>query len=102
MHRKIVWMIAVAALALTVPRCSRAQVYSPQITKVGQVDTSNMKSLVQGIYQQYHAKTDREKAEAIWRFYLTDGRFVKPGMFYHLLGYAYEEPKGKCSIPSSC
>jgi hypothetical protein len=99
MHRKIVWMIAVAALVLTAPRCAQAQVYSPEITRVGQVDTSNMKSLVQGIYQQYHAKTDRQKAEAIWRFYLTDGRFVKPGMFYHLLGYAYEEPNGQVLDP---
>ncbi len=77
----------------------RAQVYSPEITKVGQVDTSNMTSLVQGIYRQYNATTDREKAEAIWRFYLTDGRFVKPGMFYHIPGWAYEEPVGQVLDP---
>jgi hypothetical protein len=99
MHRKIVWMIAIASLVLTVPRRVPAQVYSPEITKVGQVDTSNMKSVAQGIYRQYGAKTPREKAEAIWRFYLTDGRFVKPGMFYHLLGYAYEEPNGQVLDP---
>ncbi|MEO6828389.1 MAG: hypothetical protein ABI164_01165, partial [Acidobacteriaceae bacterium] len=55
--------------------------------------------MVQKIYQQAGAHTDREKAEAIWRFYLTDGRFVKPGMFYHLAGWAYEEPVGQVLDP---
>jgi hypothetical protein len=36
----------------------------------------------------------RVTAEAIWRFFLTDGRFVKPGMIYHIAGWAYEEPAG--------
>jgi hypothetical protein len=97
MRKKFVVALAVALLAPA--PCLLAQVYSPQITKVGQVDTSNMESLVQGIYRQYHAKTPREKAEAIWRFYLTDGRFVKPGMFYHIPGWAYEEPVGQVLDP---
>ncbi|MGC1869467.1 MAG: hypothetical protein WA700_00795 [Acidobacteriaceae bacterium] len=100
MQKKFILACVAAALLLAVcPQQLQAQVYSPLITKVGQVDTSNMTSLVQGIYRQYHATTDREKAEAIWRFYLTDGRFVKPGMFYHLLGYAYEEPDGQVLDP---
>ncbi len=99
MQKKSVLTVVVAALVVAGSLGLRAQVYSPEITKVGQVDTSNMKSLVQGIYQQYNAKTDREKAEAIWRFYLTDGRFVKPGMFYHIPGWAYEEPVGQVLDP---
>jgi hypothetical protein len=75
------------------------QVYSPDITKVGQADTTNLKTLAADIYKKYNAHTDREKAEAIWRFYLTDGRFVKPGMFYHLAGWAYEEPVGQVLDP---
>lgn len=77
----------------------RAQVYSPVVTKQGQVDTTSLKTVAAGIYAKYHAHTDREKAEAIWRFYLTDGRFVKPGMFYHLAGWAYEEPNGQVLDP---
>ena len=99
MQKKFVLMLVVAALIAVGSQGMRAQVYSPQITKVGQVDTNNMTSLVQGIYRQYSATTDREKAEAIWRFYLTDGRFVKPGMFYHIPGWAYEEPVGQVLDP---
>ncbi|HTU49954.1 MAG TPA: hypothetical protein VMF56_05125 [Acidobacteriaceae bacterium] len=99
MQKKFFLTLVTAGLIAAGSQRLQAQVYSPQITKVGEVDTSNMTSLVQGIYQQYHATTDREKAEAIWRFYLTDGRFVKPGMFYHLLGYAYEEPVGQVLDP---
>ncbi|HZC44659.1 MAG TPA: hypothetical protein VE195_10815 [Acidobacteriaceae bacterium] len=99
MQKRLVWWMVIAVCIVAGPRTLRSQVYSPEITKVGQVDTSNMASLVQGIYRQYNATTDREKAEAIWRFYLTDGRFVKPGMFYHLLGYAYEEPNGQVLDP---
>ncbi len=98
MHKKFVRMAAAVTLVAS-SLCLYAQVYSPEITKAGQVDTSNMKSLVQGIYRQANAHTDREKAEAIWRFYLTDGRFVKPGMFYHLAGWAYEEPVGQVLDP---
>ncbi len=99
MQNKFVLTLAAAVLISAGSPGLLAQVYSPQITKVGQVDTSNMASLVQGIYQAYNATTDREKAEAIWRFYLTDGRFVKPGMFYHIPGWAYEEPVGQVLDP---
>ncbi len=99
MQKKFVVTLMAAVLISAGSLGLRAQVYSPQITRVGQVDTSNMAKLVQGIYRQYHATTDREKAEAIWRFYLTDGRFVKPGMFYHIPGWAYEEPVGQVLDP---
>ncbi|MGA9958304.1 MAG: hypothetical protein WBQ06_08470 [Acidobacteriaceae bacterium] len=99
MQKKIVLTLAAAVLIAVGSQGMRAQVYSPVVTKVGQVDASNMTSLVQGIYRQYNATTDREKAEAIWRFYLTDGRFVKPGMFYHIPGWAYEEPVGQVLDP---
>ena len=45
------------------------------------------------------AHTPRERAEAIWRFFLTDGRFVKPGFWYHIAGWAYEEPTGEVLDP---
>ncbi|MHB1935683.1 MAG: hypothetical protein ACYCOR_03775 [Acidobacteriaceae bacterium] len=99
MRKKFVLALMVAALTAAASPRMQAQVYSPEIAKVGQVDTSDMTRLVQGIYRQYNAKTDREKAEAIWRFYLTDGRFVKPGMFYHIPGWAYEEPVGQVLDP---
>jgi len=75
------------------------QVYSPKVLAQDQVDTTDLQSVAAGIYKNAHAVTDREKAEAIWRFYLTDGRFVKPGMFYHIPGWAYEEPKGEVLDP---
>ena len=76
-----------------------AQVFSPKVLRKGQVDASDLKSLVAGIYGQAGARTDREKAEAIWRFFLTDGRFVKPGFWYHIAGWAYEEPGGEVLDP---
>ena len=76
-----------------------AQVYSPKIMTPDQVDTTNLKALARDIYRNIHAVTPRAKAEAIWRFYLTDGRFVKPGMFYHIPGWAYEEPLGEVLDP---
>ncbi|WP_031498315.1 hypothetical protein [Bryobacter aggregatus] len=78
---------------------SQAQVYSPIVTKAGQADTSSLPTLVRDIYAEAHARTPREKAEAIWRFFLTDGRFVQPGMIYHIAGWAYEEPKGEVLDP---
>ena len=54
---------------------------------------------MKGIYEKSSAVTSREKAEAIWRFFLTDGRFVKPGFWYHIAGWAYEEPKGEVLDP---
>ena len=56
-------------------------------------------SLAKGIYEEASAITPRKKAEAIWRFFLTDGRFVKPGFWYHIAGWAYEEPKGEVLDP---
>lgn len=70
------------------------QVYSPKVLLRGQPDASDLRSLVEGIYAQAGAHTPRERAEAIWRFFLTDGRFVKPGFWYHIAGWAYEEPMG--------
>src|SRR6476660_7377221 len=78
---------------------SIGQVYSPTLTKKGQVEATSLESLTQVIYEQASAITPREKAEAIWRFFLTDGRFVKPGFWYHIAGWAYEEPKGEVLDP---
>jgi hypothetical protein len=88
-----------AALFLLAGICCRAQVYSPVVVKAGQPDATSLTALAQGIYQQAHAATPREKAEAIWRFFLTDGRFVKPGFWYHIAGWAYEEPMGEVLDP---
>lgn len=76
-----------------------AQVYSPVVLKEGQVDTTDLAALAQSIYARAGAKTPREKAEAIWRFFLTDGRFVTPGFWYHIAGWAYEEPNGEVLDP---
>src|SRR6476469_8029119 len=88
-------VITAALFFLMAGVCCRAQVYSPILLKAGQPDASNLKALATGIYQQAHAQTPREKAEAIWRFFLTDGRFVKPGFWYHIAGWSYEEPGGE-------
>lgn len=92
-------VITAALFFLMAGVCCRAQVYSPILLKAGQPDASNLKALATGIYQQAHAQTPREKAEAIWRFFLTDGRFVKPGFWYHIAGWAYEEPMGEVLDP---
>ncbi len=76
-----------------------AQVYDPKVLLRGQPDASDLKSLAAGIYAQAGAHTPRERAEAIWRFFLTDGRFVKPGFFYHIAGWTYEEPMGEVLDP---
>jgi hypothetical protein len=76
-----------------------AQVYSPKVLVKGQPDPSDLRLLATGIYAQAHARTPRERAEAIWRFFLTDGRFVKPGFWYHIAGWAYEEPTGEVLDP---
>src|SRR4051812_26043868 len=88
-------MRRLTSLLLTATLFCTAQVYSPTVVKQGQPDASSLESLVQGIYATTGAATPREKAEAIWRFFLTDGRFVKPGFWYHIAGWAYEEPKGE-------
>ena len=76
-----------------------AQVYSPKVLLKGQVDASDLGALAKGIYAKAGAVTERQKAEAIWRFFLTDGRFVPPGFWYHIAGWAYEEPQGEVLEP---
>ncbi len=76
-----------------------AQVYSPTLLVKGQVDSSNLAAFAASIYAQSGAVTPREKAEAIWRFFLTDGRFVRPGFWYHIAGWTYEEPDGEVLDP---
>jgi hypothetical protein len=87
------------ALAILAAMALNAQVYSPRVLLKDQIDSSDLPTLVRGIYAQAHAITPREKAEAIWRFFLTDGRFVKPGFWYHIAGWAYEEPQGEVLDP---
>jgi hypothetical protein len=76
-----------------------AQVYSPGVLLKGQPDARDLGSLVQDLYSEAGAVTERQKAEAIWRYLLTDGRFVEPGMVYHIGGWAYEEPTGEVLDP---
>jgi len=75
------------------------QVYSPRVLTKDQPDTTELHRFVDGIYRQANAHTPRERAEAVWRFFLTDGRFVKPGFWYHIAGWAYEEPAGEVLDP---
>ncbi len=77
----------------------QAQVYSPNVLRQGQIDSSDLAALAKGIAEQAGARTPRQKAEAIWRFFLTDGRFVTPGFWYHIAGWAYEEPGGEVLDP---
>lgn len=87
------------ALAAVAALCTPAQVYSPRVLLKGQPDASDLGRLAAGIYAQAGAHTPRERAEAVWRFFLTDGRFVKPGFWYHIAGWAYEEPSGEVLDP---
>ena len=92
--------IHVYALALALATgVASAQVYSPKVLAKGQVDASDLTAMTQGIYARAGAVTPRQKAEAIWRFFLTDGRFVTPGFWYHIAGWAYEEPLGEVLDP---
>lgn len=75
------------------------QVYSPNVLRKDQPDTTDLRRLAEGIYRQANAQTPRERAEAVWRFFLTDGRFVKPGFWYHIAGWTYEEPAGEVLDP---
>jgi hypothetical protein len=75
------------------------QVFSPKVLLKDQPDASDPGVLAQDIYRLAGAHTPRERAEAIWRFFLTDGRFVKPGFWYHIAGWAYEEPMGEVLDP---
>ncbi|MEW5978369.1 MAG: hypothetical protein AB1898_21440 [Acidobacteriota bacterium] len=78
---------------------SYGQIFSPKVLVKGQPDASSLVSLARGICEAAGAVTPREKAEAIWRFFLTDGRFVKPSFWYHIAGWAYEEPAGEVLDP---
>jgi len=90
----VCFLLAFIALGL-----GHAQVYSPWVLLKGQPDTRDLESLTRTLYEQADARTDRQRAEAIWRYLLTDGRFVKPGIFYHIAGWAYEEPLGEVLDP---
>ena len=91
---------AVRLLALLALACGlNAQVYSPKLLRAGQPDSTDLKKFAAAIYAQAGAQTSRQKAEAIWRFFLTDGRFVKPGFWYHIAGWTYEEPAGEVLDP---
>jgi hypothetical protein len=92
-------MIAVAAVIFVLAAASHAQVVSPKVMTSGQVDTTDLRVLAEGIYKAAGAVTPRQKAEAIWRFFLTDGRFVPQRFWYHIAGWAYEEPGGEVLDP---
>jgi len=76
-----------------------AQVYSPKVLRENQPDPTDLVKFADAICKNAAARTPREKAEAIWRFFLTDGRFVKPGFWYHIAGWTYEEPSGEVLDP---
>ncbi len=86
-------------LALSLAVMAPAQVFSPKVLSKGQPDPTNLARFSQGIYAQARAVTPRQRAEAIWRYFLTDGRFVPPGLWYHIAGWAYEEPMGELLDP---
>jgi hypothetical protein len=88
-----------AILSLVFAISASAQVYSPKVLLKGQPDSTDLRSLAETIYSEAAAHTPRKRAEAIWRFFLTDGRFVKPGFWYHIAGWAYEEPMGEVLDP---
>jgi len=92
-------MIRSVVLTMLLACAASAQVYSPKVLLKGQPDASDLHALAQGIYAQAGAYTPRERAEAVWRFFLTDGRFVKPGFWYHIAGWAYEDPLGEVLDP---
>lgn len=88
------WILA-AVLAGT----AVAQVYSPRVVRQGDPDASSIRSFATGILDRARATGQRERAEAIWRFFLADGRFVSPDFWYRLDGWAYEEPGGLVTDP---
>ena len=94
----MVRMLSVAVLVVLLAGLAGpawAQVYTPKVLRKGQVDATSLSTLVRGIYDRADAVRERDKAEAIWRYFLTDGRFVAPGFWYHIAGWAYEEPGGE-------
>ncbi len=97
--RKTRRILTSALISFCIIGTADAQVYSPRVVARGQVDTSDLTTMVKGIYEPAGAVTARQKAEAIWRFFLTDGRYVTPGFWYHIAGWAYEEPQGEVLDP---
>ena len=91
--------VAALFLILTLNQDGGAQVCSPTVLLQGQVDSTSLAALAGSICAKAGATTPRQKAEAIWRFFLTDGRFVPPGFWYHIAGWAYEEPGGEVLDP---
>ena len=75
-----------------------SMVYNPQIRLQGDLDYSDLDSLVNGLFNKYNAGTPREKAEAIWRFLLPSAEYGGQAI-YHLAGWAYEEPCGQVLDP---
>ena len=92
-------LLAVALLALPISFEATAQVYTPKVLIEGQPDPTDLEQMARDIYSQAGARTPRERAEAIWRYFLTDGRYVAPGFWYHIAGWAYEEPMGEVLDP---
>lgn len=86
-------------LLLMLAGAASAQVYSPRVLLDGQPDPTDLVRFANGICTRAGAVTPRARAEAIWRFFLTDGRFVEPGFWYHIAGWAYEEPMGEVLDP---
>ena len=95
LHTRGLKLLALLGLTAAV----QAQVYSPKLLRQAQPDSTDLHKFAAGIYAQADAHTERQKAEAIWRFFLTDGRFVEPGFWYHIAGWAYEEPTGEVLDP---
>jgi hypothetical protein len=90
---------AAVIIGLLLTGSAWAQVFSPKVLTKGQIDTSSLQEMTKGIYEQAGAVSPRQKAETIWRFFLTDGRFVPPGFWYHIAGWTYEEPQGEVLDP---
>ncbi len=89
--------VLLAALLLSAP--ASPQLLSPTVLQANQPNPTHLKSFADTICRNAKAVTPRQRAEAIWRFFLTDGRFVAPGFFYHIAGWAYEEPTGEVLDP---
>src|SRR5512136_2023115 len=90
---------ALVLAVISLPHLLCGQVYSPHVVIGNQIDPIDLPSLAQDICSAAGAVSPREKAEAIWRFFLTDGRFVAPGFWYHIAGWTYEEPDGEVLDP---
>jgi len=99
MTRLTVTIVLLAIMAIGFPAPAGAQVFTPWVVSKGEPDTRDLERVAQALYRKAGAVTDRQKAETLWCYLLTDGRFVEPGMFYHIAGWAYEEPLGEVLDP---